>query len=88
MNTWTLQENGKKTMEHEGDNNTNCNWRARYGHQRIVTGTEALRNKRSSKDPPNYSIIKIGMYTKESRRIGESCCHHPTMEWNTSKWVT
>ena len=25
----------KKTMEHEGDRDTNCNWCARYSHQMI-----------------------------------------------------
>ena len=32
-------------MEYEGDDNTNCNWRARYSHQKIGTDTGGLENK-------------------------------------------
>ena len=50
----------KKTMEHESDCNTNCNWWAWYSHQRFSTGTLGLGNKRMSGDQPNYSIVEIG----------------------------
>ena len=53
-------------MEHESEGYTNCNWYSWYRHQWIDTGTEGLGNKRASGDHPNYSIIKIGMNTKES----------------------
>ena len=46
-------------MERESDGNTNCNWCARYSHQRIGTGTGRLGDKRMSGDHPNYRIIKI-----------------------------
>ena len=55
-----------KTMEHEGDDFTNCNWRARYSQQRIGSGTGGLRNKRTSGDHPNYCIIEIGQNTEKS----------------------
>ena len=53
-------------MEYESDSDTNSNWRARHGNQRIGTGTEGLRNKRTSEDPPNYSIIEIDQNTEKS----------------------
>ena len=34
----------KKSMKHESDGDTNCNWRARYSHQRISTETRELGN--------------------------------------------
>ena len=55
-----------KTMEHESDDDTNCNQSARYSHQTIDTGTWSLRNKRKSWDHPNYSMIKIGQNTEKS----------------------
>ena len=56
----------EKTMEHESDGDTNCNWYARYIHQRTDKGTGRLGNKRTSRDHPNDSIIKIGQHTKKS----------------------
>ena len=53
-------------MHQESDGDTNYNWRARYSHQRIGTGTGGLGNKRTSEDHPNYSIIYIGQNTKKS----------------------
>ena len=59
-------------MEHEIDDDTNCNWCPRYNHQRIgtspgtgtSTGTGRRGNKRMCEDHPNYSIIEIGQNTK------------------------
>ena len=68
----------KKTMEHEGDANTNCNWCAWYSHQKIGTETGGFENKRMSGDHPNYSIVEIGQNTKnprDLRRLEETCCH-------------
>ena len=53
-------------MEHEDDSDTNCNWCTRYSHQRNGIGTRGLGNKRTSRDHPNYWIIKISQNTKES----------------------
>ena len=61
-----------KTMEHESDGDTNCNWRARYSQQRIGTGSGGLENKRTSGDYPSYSI--------ESWRLQENCCHLDSCE--------
>ena len=54
-------------MEHKSDGDTNCNWCARYIHQRIDEGTGGLGNKRTSEDHSNDSIIKIGSNTKKNR---------------------
>ena len=56
----------KKTMEYESDGDANCKWCARYCHQRIYTGTGERKNKRTSGDYPNYSIIKIVQNTEKS----------------------
>ena len=55
-----------KTVEHEINLFTNCNWCSWYSHQRIDTGTGGLGNKRSSGDYLNYSIIKIYQNTEKS----------------------
>ena len=53
ISTQTLLENWKKNIDHESDGDINCNWRARYIHQRIGTGTgQFVKNEdewRSSK---------------------------------------
>ena len=56
LSTETLLENWKN-MEHEGDGDTNCNWRTRYSHQRTDTRTEGLWS---------YSIVEISQNTKKS----------------------
>ena len=49
----------KKTVEHESDDDTNYDWCSWYCHQRIGKGNGGLGN-RTSRDHPNYGIIKIG----------------------------
>ena len=56
----------KKTMGHESDGDTNCKWCTRYKHQKIGTGTRKLRDKKTSGNYPNYSIVEIGQHTKKS----------------------
>ena len=53
-----------KITEYESDSDTNYNWRTRYSHQRIGTGTGRLGIKRTSGDYPNYSIVEIGQNAK------------------------
>ena len=53
-------------MEQESDGDTNCNWPALYSCQTFGTGTGGLRNKRTSGDYPNYSIVETGQNTKKS----------------------
>ena len=49
----------KKVMAHENDSDANCNWCARYSHQRIGKGSGRLRKKRMSRYHSNYNIVKI-----------------------------
>ena len=42
-----------KNMEREVDGDTNCNWSARYSHQKIGTETGGLGNTRISGDHPD-----------------------------------
>ena len=53
-------------MEHESDDDTDCNWCAWCSQQRFGTGTGGLKNKRTSGDYLNYSIIEIGQNTEKS----------------------
>ena len=66
ISTWTLLGNWKKTMEHENDGDTNCNWCFWYSYRRIDKGTGGLGNEKTTGHPPNYSIIKIGQNTEKS----------------------
>ena len=50
----------KKTMEDENDSNTNCNWCARYSHQRIGTGTGGLRRLTVTQTPvENHQLMLV-----------------------------
>ena len=60
--------NLKKTVEHESNDYTNCNWCSWYNHQSIDTRTRRLGNKRTSVDHPNYCIFEIGQNTEKSPR--------------------
>ena len=56
----------KKTMEHEDDSDTNCNWCTWNNPQRIDKWIGRLRNKKTSTDHPDYCIIKISKDTEKS----------------------
>ena len=47
-------------MEHDGEDDTYCKWCVRNNPERFDKGTGSLRKLRTSKDLPDYSIIKIG----------------------------
>ena len=49
----------KKTVEHESYSDTNSNWCSWYSHRRIDIEAGGLRNKRTSREYPNYCIVKI-----------------------------
>ena len=53
-------------MKHRNDGDTKCNLYARYSHERLVTGTEGLGNKRTNEDYPNNRIVEIGQNTEKS----------------------
>ena len=58
----------EKTVEHESDGFTKCNWCSLYRHQRIGTKTRGLGHKRTSGDHTNYSNMEIGKKTDVSAR--------------------
>ena len=49
----------KKTVEHQSDCDTNCNWCTRNSHHRTGAGIGGLRNNRMSADHLNYSMVEI-----------------------------
>ena len=53
-------------MEHEDNGCTNCGWCTWDNPQRINEETGRLGNKRTSRDNPDYGIIKIGQNTEKS----------------------
>ena len=53
-------------MEHKRDSDTNCNWCTHNYPQKIGKGTWRLRNRTTSGDNSDYSIIKIGQNTEKS----------------------
>ena len=57
---------GKKTKEHENDDNTNCDLCYWYSHQRIFKLTGGIGNNRISEDHPYYYIIEISQNTEKS----------------------
>ena len=65
ISTWTLLGNWK-IMEHEGNSYTNRDWRFWYSHQRIIEGTNGLRNRRTNGDHLNYNMIENGQNTEKS----------------------
>ena len=66
ISSWTLLGMEKKSMEHESDVDTNCNWCSWYSHQRIGTKTGGLENKMTRGDHPNDGIIDISQNTEKS----------------------
>ena len=53
-------------MEHERNGDTSCKWCSWYSHQRIVTRTGGLGNKKTSGIYPNYCITEIDQNTETS----------------------
>ena len=53
-------------MESESDGDTNCNCYALNGPQRFGKGIGRDRNRKTSRDHPNYSIVEIGQNTEKS----------------------
>ena len=53
----------KKTVEHENDDYTSCNWCSWNGHPKIGTRTGRLGNNGTGGYYPNNSIVEIGQNT-------------------------
>ena len=85
-----------KTVEHEGNGDTSCNWYSCYSHERIGERTGGLRNKRTIENHPNYSIIGISQNTKmnhgDLRKLAVTYSpvrsHQLTLVWKTRKGLT
>ena len=56
----------EKTMEHAGDNYTNCNWCVWNSNKRITKGTGGLGSWRTSGDRPNYCNIENSQKSETS----------------------
>ena len=56
-------------MEHESDGDTNCNWQARYSHEKIGIGTGGFGNKRTSGDSKTYPPDECIAGKSESREM-------------------
>ena len=80
-------------MEHEGDDDTSCNWYTRSNPQKLTKKIERLINQRTSRDHPEYGIMKIDRNTKKSpgdlKRLAISQTpglNHPlTLVWKALK---
>ena len=53
-------------MEHEGNTDIKCNWCVWNDPQRLGKRVGKIGNRRTSRDHPNYSILKIGQNTDKS----------------------
>ena len=58
----------KRSMEHENDSDTNCNWCARKDPPRLGEVPGRFRDWKTSRDHPNYCIVKIDQNTEKSLR--------------------
>ena len=71
----------EKAVEHESDDNTNCDWCSWYSHPRISTRTGRLVKKQDEWRPP-----KLLHYWdrpenwEESWRLDGTCCHSNSSE--------
>ena len=81
----------EKTMEHAGDNYTNCNWCVWNSNLRFTKGTGGLVSWQPSRDHPKYCIILNGQNTEKSpgdfRRLAVTQTpvknHQLTLMWKT-----
>ena len=53
-------------MEHGTSSDTNCNCCAWNDPQRLGKGAGKVENQRTTRDHPNYSIVKIGQNTEKN----------------------
>ena len=65
MSTWNLPEN-KRAVKHEGDGDTSCNWSTWKNPQRLGQEAGRVRNQRTNRDQPNYSIAEVSQNTEKS----------------------
>ena len=53
-------------MEHESDGDTKCNWCTWNDPQRPGKEAGRVGNRRTSRDHPNYNIVKIDQNTEKN----------------------
>ena len=83
----------EKSVEHESNLDTNCNWCSLYSHQKFCKGFGGLGNKKTSGTYSDYCIIKIRQNTEKSpghlRRLAVTQTpvrmHRLTLGWKTLK---
>ena len=64
-----------KTMEHERDEDINCNWFAWNDPQKFGKSARRFRDERMSRDHPTNSIAKVGQnIEKNAGDFGETNC--------------
>ena len=56
----------KIAVKHQGDGDTNCKCRTLNGPQLFEKVTERVRNRRTNRDYPDYSIVEIGQNIEKS----------------------
>ena len=56
----------KKATEHEGNGDTNCNWRTWNDLQRLGKRAGRVRNRTTNRNYLNYSIVDISQNTEKS----------------------
>ena len=88
---WELK---KKTMEYDGDSDTNCYWWTRNNPQRLGKETGRVGNRGTSRYHPNHtSIVKISQNIEKSpgdlRRLAVTQTpvkdYQLTLVWKTRK---
>ena len=83
----------KKTMKHESDDCTNCDWCFWHSNWRIIKGAGRFGSWRTSGAHPNDSVIEDGQNTEKShgdlRRLTVTQTpvknHQLTLMWKTLK---
>ena len=62
----------KKTIEHKGNNYTNCDWCFQHSNPRIIKGTGGFGSWLKSEHHPTYSIVKNGQNTERSPAVSQT----------------
>ena len=72
----------KKTMKHEGDGDTNCNWCSQHTHQRIVKGLEELEIRGQVETIQTIALLRLARIL---RRVLETWGDllSPELHWMT-----
>ena len=58
----------EKTVKHEADGDTNCNWRTWNCPQRLGKRSGRAGNQKTNRNHPDVSIFEISQYTEKRPR--------------------